>query len=443
MYPAPLLSSVQPLAEAYFNYTGNAVIGSGIRYTIDWARKMNPSLLSSATLDVIVPELPNIFGGYPYPEHKGIERGPSALFIGIFGVLALACFYITGRNMKRGHNFFLLFGLGAFCVFKVIGYSCRLAWNGNIININLGICSIVFIQVAQLVLLALNKILAHRIFTWRHPETGAAWWITAFFNFTYLIVLGLIAMAIVGEALPYLYFLGPSSWMICQNVMQAAAVLNVVYACLPFGALFLAYVFKPGQLGPNPLKRRKTPTEDLPPVVQPYWIESASPLYFPAKGSVRKIFKGTRAADAIRIMPSREPPAHGLHENYYKPMNPNSPKILTAILTVLIGSTTLLLNTCFRCASTFQRSQSVMDPNFHYNYWASHPYVMFIFYGATEALVLSMYLWMRIDLRFYIPDMAGKRSSKAQFGGDDSSFDVDEPIMVDEPKDYLEENAHV
>ncbi|MBQ5153865.1 DUF3112 domain-containing protein, partial [Macrococcus caseolyticus] len=292
------------------------------------------------------------------------------------------------------------------------GFACRLAWAKNVVSIPLAISSLVFIQVAQLILQSLNMVLAHRIFTWRHPETGSHWAIVHTITFIYFAVLAVIVTAILGEGLPFLYYMGQHHYNLCKNVMKAAAILNLIYASLPLQFIAIAYALKPGTIvKPPKIFNKITQQEErpMPLVYQPSWIKSAGLFYYPKKGSQIQIYKGEPGSDAVRIIASREPPGKG-HHQFGHQVNPDAPHLHWATLTVLITSTVLVMNTCFRVAGCFRTSNyaTLENNDWHVNYWPWHPYVMFIFYGGTEVLVLTFYLLMRIDLRFYIPDMVKK-----------------------------------
>lgn len=403
-----LLKQLTPLAAIKQNYTGTPATGTGIKPFVAWAKAQG--LLTPITIQIIVPQLQGLFGGYP--KNKATEIGPDGLFIALFAILFLSHLGMWMFNLTRKHNFFLQLGFAFFCALKVIGFACRLAWAHNVANISLGIASVIFIQVGQLILQSLNLVLAHRIFTWRHPETGSHWLFVHFINLIYMVVLAVIVMAILGEALPFVYFMGQHHYNMCKNVMKAAAVLNLFYASLPLQFLVVAYALKPGTIYKRPkIFNKFTQREErpMPLVYQPSWIKSAQLFYYPQRGSQIQIYKGEPGSDAVRIIASREPPGNG-HHQFSHVVNPDAPHFHWATVTVLITSLVLVLNTCFRVAGCFRTSNyaTLKNNDWHVNFWPWHPYVMFIFYGATEVFIIVFYLCMRIDLRFYIPDMVKK-----------------------------------
>lgn len=402
-----LLSMLTNMAAENKGYKGTAHTNTGIIEIVKYAK--GTGLLSPATIPLLVPQLPGLFGGYPNTEKT--EIGPDALFIALFGVLFISFLSMFFANTIRKHNFYLYLGIAGFTAMKIVGFATRLAWAHDITNIPLAICSVVFIQVAQLLLQGLNLILAHRIFTWHHPQTGYHWIVIGFIDILYFVVLAIIALAIVGQALPYLYFFDEHHYHILLNIMKAAGILNLVYSTLPFFFIIATYAIPVGSVLALPKLFNQETQESItvmPNVYQATWVKSAGLFYYPEPNAQWLVYKGDPLDDAIRIIPSREPPrVEHKRVNSDDKTNPNAPHLHWALVTVLVSSLVLTINTCFRVAATFRNSAYSTASN-QVNYWPHEPYVMFIFYGATEACILAFYLLMRIDLRFYIPDMVKK-----------------------------------
>ena len=414
-----LFKTLIPLVAKQTGYKGDPWWQSGVAEFIKFAKEQG--LESPDTLKLTVPAMPGQFGGYPFPLYSQSERAADGVLIAVFFILMVAHFYIFIRNRIRGQRFYFSFGVGFVCMMKVIGFSCRLAWSHDVMDLNVGIVSIVFIQVAQLILLAMNLVLAHRIFTWRHPETGNSLFVNIYMIQIYLYVLVVIAMAIVGQSIPFLYFLDHHHYNMCRNVTKAAAILNLFFATMPCQLLALVYILRPGTVIPA-----LGIGETIPPVHQASWIKSAGIFYFPEHDS--QVFVSPQHKHTIRIMPSREPPGKGFHKAFHEPMHPESPRIIVAVITVLVSSIVLIGTTCFRVAAVFHGENYGTprpDGTVKVGYWPWHPYVQFVFYGGVEAAVIIWYLVMRVDLRFYIPEITDivegtpKRGKRAM--SDDSS----------------------
>lgn len=442
-----LLTMLTNMASESQGYKGTAHTNTGIIEIVKFAK--DQGLLSPATIPLFVPQLPGLFGGYPTTAKT--EIGPDALFIALFGVLFIAYLALFLTNTIRKHNFYLYLGIAFFAALKIIGFATRIAWAHDITSIPLAICSVVFIQVAQLLLQGLNLILAHRIFTWHHPQTGYHWIVVSFIDILYFIVLAIIALAIVGQSLPYLYFMSEYHYHVCLNIMKAAGILNLVYSTLPFSFIIATYAIPVGSVLALPKIFNQETQEAvtvMPNVYQATWVKSANLFYYPEPNAQWLVYKGDPLDDAIRIIPSREPPRiEHKRVNSDDKANPKAPHLHWALVTVLVSSLVLTINTCFRVAATFRNGAYSSSTN-KVNYWPHEPYVMFIFYGATEACVLAFYLLMRIDLRFYIPDMVRKLpkdvkrrfpdselAEKTDFSLNESEFPADKLTLNDYAKD--------
>lgn len=394
-----MLQELIPVIAKADGYEGTPWWQSGTSQFISYAKKNG--LITSETLSLSTPAFPGMFGGYPFPMWDKGERAADGVLIAVFFILMVAHAYIFVRNRIHGQRFYFSFGVAFVCMMKIVGFSCRLAWSHDITSLRVGITSVVFIQVAQLILLGMNMVLAHRIFTWRHPETGNSLIFNLFMIWVYCLVLIIIAMAIVGQSIPYLYFLGHHNYNMCRNVVKAAAILNLYFAAMPIQLLFFGFLLPPG-FAPSFLRAG----DDIPPVHQATWIKSAHLLYFPEHNS--QVFVTPNFRNTIRIIPSREPPGKGIHKNLHEPMHPDSPRISRAVLAVAVSSVVLVFTTCFRVAAVFRGDSygtSRADGSVAVAFWPWEPYVQFIFYGGVEAAVIIWYLLMRVDLRFYIPEI--------------------------------------
>jgi hypothetical protein len=352
--------------------------------------------LDPAVLQVVIGSLPATYGDYP----QDADVAPSALFVAIFSILALAYFYIFIRDYRRGHRFWAFFGLGSYCVLRVLGFGLRINWSEDVTRVQTGIAATVFTLVSVLFINMLNMLFGHRIFTRRHPETGDASWFNIAMAVIYFIVIGVIVMAILGQSIPFLYFLDSTHLKMCQNVVQAAAILQTLYAFAGILLIVTAYAIPPGKIDHRLFF--KGPKETLPKTFSATWIESCSPFYFPTKGSQQIIHRGDPQAKYIRVIPSEEAPAGGLAE--HNDDHPNGPKMRTAIILIVVTSLLLSISSAFRCASTFILVKRGGYPGVPFSNWIFHNWVLYLFNGAFEVIVSVLLLVFRADLRFYIPD---------------------------------------
>ncbi|KAG5368885.1 hypothetical protein CJU90_1119 [Yarrowia sp. C11] len=328
-----------------------------------------------------------IFGDYPTSK----DYAPCGVFIAVFSIIAIAHLYIWLRDRMKGHKFYLSFGLGMYGLLQVIGFALRLGWSQNVTRLNTGIASLVFNIASVLIVNVMNVILAHRIFTARHPETGSASWFNAAMNLIYLLVIGVLVMAIVAQVVPYLYYLDEKHYTMCKKVVRGASVLAMLMAFCGLPIIGLAYMFKPGALVflGNKQSKHGGPVT----TISPTWIKSFGTFSYtspPPQPRYRDQADGQ--GHAIRIMPVRSAE------------HPEAPTMASNIMLVVLSSILLTAGTAMRCASTFIEQKAVpgeMNGIFK-------PVCLYLAFGLFEALANILYLVARVDLRFYIPDMAKK-----------------------------------
>lgn len=353
----------------------------------------------------VLGELPGLFGDYPHHS----DLAPSGIFLAIFAIFFLSHMYVFLRNYKSGQIFWPSFGLAMYCIFRIIGFGLRINWSSDIMRVEVGIASTVFSVVPVTYISVMNMLFGHRIFTWRHPETGNAVWFNTIMTLTYVFVLGVIVMGILGQAIPFLYYLDQHHLNMCHHAAQAAAILQTLYA---FAGLFLiqiAYTFKPGTIDHRFGRFYKAGEKmELPQTVSPTWIESTAITYFPRKGSQIRYFKDQAESKAIRVIANRRSPAGGL-SNHHSGEHYNGPKMTTAVILIIIVSILLSISAAFRTASTFILHNRGGVGGAPLNSWIYHKWLMYFFFGVFEVIVNVLYLALRADLRFYIPDMPTKR----------------------------------
>lgn len=328
-----------------------------------------------------------IFGDYPTSK----DYAPCGVFIAVFAIIAMAHLYIWFRDRMKGHKFYQSFGLGMYGLLQVIGFALRLGWSKDVTRLNVGIASLVFNIASVLIVNIMNVILAHRIFTARHPETGSASWFNAIMNLIYLLVIGVLVMAIVAQVVPYLYYIDEKHYTMCKKVVRGASVLAMLIAFCGLPIIGLAYMFKPGALVflGNKTSKHGGPVT----TVSPTWIKSFGTFSYTSPPP-RPIYRDQAdgKGHAIRIMPVRTAE------------HPEAPSMTSNIMLILASSILLTAGTAMRCASTFIEEKAVpgeMNSIFK-------PVCLYLAFGLFEALANILYLVARVDLRFYIPDMAKK-----------------------------------
>lgn len=381
------------LIQAFKSTTNGAADGTGVLKLVAAAQKLLgtiPENLIAYTLGI----QHAIFGDYPTTK----DIAPSSIFLAIFIIFMLAHLYIFTKNYSRGHKFWLSLLFAFYCLMRWIGFCLRIVWAKDILKMKVGLASSVFIIVPSVWLASLNLVLAQRIFTLHHPHLGSSNLFWAMMIIVYAVVTGVVVMAIVGAVIPYIYYLSQHHYDMCKQVVQAAAVLAVLYSCLALTLALSAFVIKP-------TKRAKEIV-----TYQPWWIECFSPFYYVPKNACRdaeasfKTRDPTLAKRAVRVIAST------VHQHRYETIervqsvtSKSGELGHTMSLTIIIlTSAILLLSSIFRCVSTF------IDEEKSEQSWIYEPVVMYVMFGVLETIVNVFYLVGRVDLRFYRPDKLGK-----------------------------------
>jgi hypothetical protein len=89
------------------------------------------------------------------------------------------------------------------------------------------------------------------------------------------------------------------------------------------------------------------------------------------------------------------------------------------VLILLAGTTLVVFNSVYKCGTTWASTHPLNDPAWYQSkasYWC--------FYFVPEILILYIYLFARIDQRFWVPNGSGKRDSYASIEGESFEKDV-------------------
>lgn len=396
--PLPIVRLITPA-----NFSAGTGLGPMLNNATQVFGDLPPDVVSLA-----ISQLAGLFGDFPSTN----DKAPAIVFCVLFAIIAFAHLHIYLRNLYHHHKFRLSIGLTLYCVFKCIGFGLRYQWAKDVRQVKVALAASVFTQVPVLFLNVMTMFMAHRIFTWRHPETGRSWWFIGFNITLYLFIGGVVCMAILGLGLPFLYYMGDTHYWMCTNVSRAAGVLEMLYAFSANGVLLLAWSIKPGTIDHRLWGVPPKTHDDYPATLQPYWIKHFRPLYYVTKGDQK-----TAARHVLPVMPSREKPAEGLS----RPQNPpcdHFPSIWSAVYMVIITSAVLTICAGFRVATVF-----IVKPRggmgIAYGHFAYRNTAFYILYGGVEYAINVMILLMRVDLRFYIPNASSKDARAIIDSGED------------------------
>lgn len=382
-----------------------AAIGTGLKPLNDESTATLGELPESI-LEIIKPKLPTLFGDYPVDSG---ETAGDAVFIAVYSILTLANLFVFIKDWTRGHRFWPMLGLACYSILLVIGFALRLKWADNFMNVPMGVAAVVFTQTPIMVLEVLNFYFSTRVFTWRHPDAGRSCFQRSYNGVIYFIIIGIIIMAILGSAIPNLYYLTPQALKRCQQCAQAASILQIVYSINSMLNVLNAYTLRPGKLGKKLFWGEKPNCpENYPNVRQANWIQSFGVFHYPDKQK-RKFYKDD-GDYGHHVLATSNSPGGGLvkrHEGYEETRGSMGINVFIIFVTAIL----LLICSIFRCIAMFMTGERGGDDETPFKSVVLRSYIMFIFYGGFGALINIFWLIMRVDLRFYQPDRPKKRKS--------------------------------
>lgn len=415
--------------------TDNAADGTGIVKLVEITKNFlnldSASEIPEILVTYVQDQQQSQFGSYP--DHKDVA--PSAVFLAIFIIIAIAHGTLFAINFKRGHKFWLSFAFCFYATLRWLGFALRIVWAKDILRLHVGIASEVLLILPIVFLASFNLVLAQRLITWRHPVFGNNKYFWYLMLTLYSVVVAVVVMTIVAGVVPYLYFLSRSHYDMCRNVVKVTSILITLYSLLSIAFVVLTYILPVTQSNKDAL------------IYQPFWIKSFSPFYFTPKNAqkigeelfVERFQNDSRTPmrtivgggmDTINNIESSE-----LEElNEFEEIGDQkfSIKHNVSIFIITITSIFVFIGSLFRCIGCF------MDMTFAHQSWIYDPVVMYVLWGALETVCNVLYLVGRIDLRFYRPDTLSKQHKALLFS---TKTDNTLPPIVDEEKDVSENNS--
>ncbi|KAI5965289.1 uncharacterized protein KGF55_001509 [Candida pseudojiufengensis] len=361
--------------------------GTGINNILNIAHNLMASPISPILIDYNVNIQNNVFGNYP--THADIA--PSIVFAILFAItLVLHCFILI-INTSRGHFFYLSYVWIFYNFMKVIGFALRAKWATDITLISIGLTSEIFLIVPAIIIVSANLILAQRLFTWRHPVGGSRKLFWGFMFVTYGFVLVLIAITVAASFVPYLHFLSWESYRNWIKVVQFTSIMVILYSLTSVALIGLSFWL--------PTKK-----DELRYTYQPWWIESFAPFYFVEKGAAAKAGKGFMKRNSNHRHATRVIAATHHHYHSVKGLSNQRGDLKHNISMGLLIITTLLIliGALGRCIVVFQARMRIFGSP------ATNVWFMYVCWGIFEVIINLLYIFGRVDLRFYRPDKLPK-----------------------------------
>lgn len=376
--------------------TNGAALGTGSKKMLKIAHQLIAGFLgvASPVSSIQVPERialmiagaqQSIFGDYPTTK----DIAPSAIFMVIFFAFTLIHSGIWFKNRSLGHHFNVTLGLVFYSLVRALGFLLRIVWAKRNFDLNVALVSTIFVVIPTSFLPSLNMILAQRYFTWKHPSYGSHSVFQGVMYLIYFLVFAIVIMTIIAAAVQTNYFLSAEHYLMTKKVIEASAILVVLYSAVAT-ALVLIAEFVP-----------KTKQDEHIKTFQPKWISSFSYNYWVSKDAAKL------ATDAVpeelryatRVINSTNYHYATVNEELEGPEEKSVElKHNSSIFIVAFTTFALLLADIFRCVSTFIHQTKAQQS------WIFEPVVMYVMFGVLETFVNLVYIFGRIDLRFYKPD---------------------------------------
>ncbi|CAH2352915.1 hypothetical protein CLIB1423_08S04038 [[Candida] railenensis] len=392
---------------------GNPSSRTGIEKVNEIGHDLFGANLPSQMVTYAMNQQTNLFGDYP----AHVDVAPSAIFAAVFMLFGFAHLGVFALNYSRGHKFWLSLAFFFYCIFRFIGWVLRITWSQDLTKVTMGVADEVFLIISSVILITLNLVLAQRIFTWRHPVGGSSKFFWSFMLGMYGLVLGVIAMTIVAQSVPYLYFLSEANTRRYLRTLEASSILLCLYALTAIALVGLAYFFKPTE------KDKSFYT------YQAWWIEKFSPLYYVEKGASKKaehsfLERSQEERNAVRVITAST--QH--HQNVTGVSTDRGALNHTwSILLIFTTSILIFVGAVIRCVTVFEdKTRSTQGS-------VCDPVVMYICYGLFEVIINILYLVGRVDLRFYRPDRLPKNIRNAPIA--EAAVDPSLGSRSDEEKD--------
>ncbi|WLF79522.1 hypothetical protein PVL30_003277 [Lodderomyces elongisporus] len=375
------------LLHLIYNIQNGAAPGTGVKKLATFANNLLGEEIPPAVINNAVGLLNNLYGSYP--NHS--DYVPSIVFAALFAVIMFIHLGVFLMDQYRGHYFYLSLIWIFYCAMKIIGFALRAKWSTNILLVDLGLTSEIFLIVPAMIIVSANLILAQRLFTWRHPVGGSR---RLFWNFMftiYIIVGIIIAVTVLASAVPYLYFISWQSYRSWIKTVQFTAVLICLYCLTSMSLIGLSFWLP-------------TQKDVMRYTYQPWWIESFSPLYFPKKGAAQKaaatfMKRNSNHRHATRVIAATHHHFHNVKglTNQRGDLKHNVSMGLLILTTVLV-----LIESIGRAIVVFQAREN------KYTSPAGNRWFMYVCWGVFEIIINICYIVGRVDLRFYKPDRLPK-----------------------------------
>ncbi|CAK9439566.1 uncharacterized protein LODBEIA_P36660 [Lodderomyces beijingensis] len=375
------------LLNLVYHVQNGAATGTGILRLASIARNLQGPIIPDSIVNYCVITQNNVFGGYPDMS----DFAPSIVFAVLFALIMVMHVIIFAVDQWRGHYFYLSYMWIFYSILKILGFALRAQWSKDVTQIPTGLTSEVFLIVPAIVIVSANLILAQRLFTWRHPVGGSRRLFWGFMLLTYSFVLILLGLTIAASFSPYINFLSYRSYRSWIATVQFTSIMIIAYSLTAVALIGLSFWL--------PTKK-----DELRYTYQPWWIESFAPFYFPEKGAAQRAAAGfmkrnSNHRHATRVIAATH---HHFHSVKGLTNQRGDLKHNVSMGLLIITTTLILIGAIGRAIVVFQARQD------RYAGGAANKWFMYVCWGIFELIINLLYIFGRVDLRFYKPDRLPK-----------------------------------
>lgn len=177
--------------------------------------------------------------GFPKPN---TDAAPTAVFLALFFIGALANIFIFVRNNKRGHKFLFNGLCVGFCMARVVTTSLRLAWMYNLDNRGLAIAATIFVAAGVLILFVINLLFAQRILRGLHPHLGWHKALSRTFLVLYLLIPLLLVMVVTASTQSF-FTTHQATAKADLNMQRGGSTYFLFFTLLPIPIVIFALVY--------------------------------------------------------------------------------------------------------------------------------------------------------------------------------------------------------
>ncbi|RDW28483.1 hypothetical protein B0I72DRAFT_158578 [Yarrowia lipolytica] len=381
-----------------------AATGTGLRPLLKMVTELLGNIrIGQYLIDMVIGSQMAIFGGVPNPDQ---DRAPCILFIVLHCVFCVCNGLIFLYNLYHRHLFLLTGCNACYNLVCAIGFGLRLKWCDYTIQYLVAVFSVCLPIGTSFYLNFCNTVLGHRVFTKRHPETGNSSWFHVVMTVFYCLIIGVVVGAILGQALPYLYFMGPKHYQMCRNVAKAMGIICILWALGGLAMVLAAYIIPVGAVGHEFPGFKAKRAKNLRQTTSPFWVTSFGIFYYPEKPKYKTFTKRSLEEDE----------RHGASNNntlfarFVDSERRNPVRVISdlnnnpTVCALLICFTSCVLTTITVCRTVSLFTDEFFKVRQVGNSPVFQNYTLYATFGALECIVNALFLLFRIDLRFYIPD---------------------------------------